>query len=160
MNSWSKEMNNLLVTFFASFLIFFLFASLFVLWVIDGKIKKEQVIHALFASFGAWVISEAIKVFFPTLRPFLVNGQNPLTITVPSDSAFPSSHTALAFALAVTIFMHDKKVGAVYLIAALLIGAARIVADVHYPIDILGGAFLGTLIAVVVERTHFFKVRT
>ena len=147
-------MNNALITFFASFLIFILFAGLFVLWVVDGKIKKEQVTHAFFASFIAWLISETIKIFFPTLRPFLLNGQNPLTLTTPSDGAFPSSHTALAFALGVTIFMHDKKYGSLYLLGAILIGVARVVANVHYPIDILAGAFVGTLVAVIVEKVH------
>lgn len=144
----------MLVTFLASFLIWFLFAGLFVLWVIDGKIKKEQVIHSIFACFIAWVISEFIKTFFPTVRPFLIDGAKVLTLTTPHDGAFPSSHAALSFALAVTIFMHDRKVGAVYLIAALLIGVARIVANVHYPVDILGGALLGTLVAVVTEKIH------
>lgn len=153
-------MSNLPITFFASVLIFILIIGLFVLWVIDGKIKKEQVIHAVFASFTAWVITEAIKNFFPTIRPFLLNGENPLTITVPGDGAFPSSHSALAFSLAVTIFMHDRKVGAYYLIAAFLIGIARIAAHVHYPIDILGGALLGTLVAVFVEKIHLFKLLT
>lgn len=147
-------MNNLLIIFFASFLIYILFGGLFILWVVDGKIKKEQVIHALFAVLITWTISELIKSFFPTIRPFLLNGQNPLTITTPSDGAFPSSHTAQAFALAVTIFMHDKKYGSLFLICAILIGVARVLAHVHYPIDVFGGAFLGTLIAVVVEKFH------
>lgn len=148
-------MSNLLVTFFASFLIYILFFGLFILWIIDGRIKKEQVIHALFAIIITWIISELIKSFFPTIRPFLLNGQNPLTITAPSDGAFPSSHTAQSFALAVTIFMHDKKYGSLYLICAILIGVTRVMANVHYPIDIFGGAFLGTLIAVIVEKFHF-----
>lgn len=147
-------MSDLLITFFASFLIFILFAGLFVLWVVDGKIKKEQVIHAFFACFIAWLTAETIKIFFPTLRSFLLNGQNPLTLTIPNDGAFPSSHTALAFALGVTIFMHDKKYGFLYLLGAILIGVARVAANVHYPLDILAGAFLGTLIAVVVEKVH------
>ena len=151
-------MNNLLVTFCASFLIFILFAGLVVLWVIDGKIKKEQVIHALFSCFMAWIIANLIKDFFPTLRPFLIDGQKVLTLTVPGDAAFPSEHTTLAFALAVTIFMHDRRVGWFFLIAALAVGIARVLANVHYPIDIIGGALLGTIVAVVVEKTHFSRL--
>lgn len=141
--------------FFATFFIYFLFVGLGVLWLIDGKIKREQVVHALFAVFIAWLIAELIKYFFPTLRPFAINGREVDVLIKPFDGAFPSGHTAEAFALAVTVFMHDRKVGWWFLASALLIGVARVLANVHYPIDILGGAFLGTIIAVVVERLHF-----
>jgi len=150
----------MIITFVASFLIWILFAGLGVLWVIDGKIKKEQVIHALFSTFTAWLMAFSIKVFFPTIRPFLIDGSTPGTLTVPHDGAFPSEHAALAFALGVTVFMHDRKVGAFYLVAAIAIGVARVLANVHYPVDIVGGALLGTLVAVVVERTHLFRLLT
>ena len=145
----------MLITFFASFLIWILFAGLGVLWVTDGKIKKEQVIHALFSSLTAWLIAFFIKDFFPTVRPFLVNGGAPGTLTVPHDGAFPSQHAALAFSLGVTVFMHDRKVGWIYLVSAVAIGVARVLANVHYPVDVLGGALLGALVAVIVEKVHF-----
>jgi undecaprenyl-diphosphatase len=146
---------DLIIEFFASFFIYFLFAGLLVLWFIDGKIKKEQVIHALFATFVAWAVSALIKHFFPTLRPFMVNGKEVDILIKPLDGAFPSGHTAEAFALAVTIFMHDRKIGWCFLASALLIGVARVIANVHYPVDIVGGAFLGTIVAVIIEKIHF-----
>ena len=149
-----------MITFLASFWIWFLFLGLGILWVIDGKIKKEQVAHALFSSFTAWLIAFSIKTLFPTVRPFLADGRNALTLTVPGDGAFPSEHAAIAFALSVTIFMHNKKVGWFYLISAIVIGVARVLANVHYPVDIVGGALLGTLVAVIVEKTHLFKLLT
>lgn len=61
-----------MVTFLASILIWLMFFGLIVLWIIDGKIKKETVIHAIFSMGIAWVVTELIKYFFPTLRPFQV----------------------------------------------------------------------------------------
>lgn len=148
-------MEDLIITYFASFFIYFLFLGLIVLWFIDGKIKKEQVIHAIFACLFAWTIAFLIKYFFPTIRPFVVNGGEIDVILRPSDGAFPSEHTTLAFALAATIFMHDRRVGWLFLIGALVVGVARVLANVHYPVDILGGAFLGTIVAVVIEKLHF-----
>ena len=152
-------MNNLPITFMASVLLWILFSGLFVLWFIDGKIKKEQVLHALFSTLTAWVITLLIKNFFPVDRPFLQKSVETYTLTTPNDGAFPSAHVAVAFALSVTIFLHDRKVGWFYLLAAILIGIARVMANVHYPTDILGGALLGTLVAIVVEKTHFFKLK-
>lgn len=151
-------MNNVLVTFFASFWIWFLFAGLFILWIIDGRIKKEQVIHALLACFTTWVLALIIKYFFPTFRPFLIDGGGVLTLTTPFGGSFPSEHTSIAFALSTTIFMHDRRVGWLFLVSAILIGGARVLANVHYPLDIFGGAFLGTLTAVIIEKVHLFKL--
>lgn len=150
-------MEDITIEFFATFFIWFLYAGLVILWFIDGKIKKEQVIHALLASAIAWSIAMLIKHFFPTIRPFIRNGGDVDVLFIPTDSAFPSGHTALAFGLAVTVFMHDRKVGWLFLIGALVIGVARVLANVHYPVDILGGALIGTLVAVVVEKFHLFK---
>lgn len=147
-----------MVTFLASVLIWLMFFGLIVLWVIDGKIKKETVIHAVFSCFLAWAISEMIKYVFPTLRPFQVANILPLTATIPGDGAFPSTHTAVSFALAVTIIKHDKKVGILYLIMAGLVGVARIMAHVHYPIDIIAGAFLGTVISRLTSGKHFVRL--
>jgi len=150
-------MNKLIVEFVASFLIWLMFAGLLILWLVDGKIKKEQVLHALFAVMLAWLVSEMIKVLFPTVRPYLVNGQPPLTLTMPGGSSFPSGHTSEAFALATTIWLHDRKIGWIYLIWALFVGVARILANVHYPIDIWGGAILGIIIAFGFEEAHLFN---
>ena len=76
------------ILFLASFLIWLLFAGLVVLWFIDGKIKKEQVVHALLASFIAFTVAEVLKQIFHTTRPFLVDGLGTMTLTIPLDPAF------------------------------------------------------------------------
>lgn len=150
-------MEDLIIEFFATFLIWILFAGLIILWFIDGKIKKEQVIHALLAVTISYFIAFLVKKFFPTIRPFVANGREVDVLLMPHDGAFPSEHSTIAFALAVTIFMHDRKIGSIFLVSAILIGISRVLANVHYPIDILGGALLGTLVAIVIEKTHMFN---
>lgn len=149
-----------MITFLASILIWLMFFGLIVLWVLDGKIKKEIVIHTLFSAFIAWIATEVVKNLIPSIRPFHLNGVDPLTLTTPQDGAFPSTHTASAFAIAVTIFLHDKKVGFLYLVMAGLVGTARILAHVHYPVDIIAGAVIGTMVSYISEKKHLFKVLT
>ena len=151
-------MSEPIITFLASILIWFMFAGLAVLWVIDGRIKKEQVVHALASSFLAWIGAQIIKLLFPIARPFSLYSLPALTLTIPTDAAFPSAHTAAAFALAVTIWLHNKKIGVLYLLAALAVGLGRIFSNVHYPMDILAGAILGSSIAIIVEKFHLFKL--
>ena len=151
-------MDDLIIMFFATFLIWFLYVGLVVLWFIDGRIRKEQVVHAIVAGIVAWTIAYLIKNAFPTVRPFVLNGREIDVLFAPTDSAFPSGHTAVAFSIAVTIFMHDRRVGWWYMACALLIGIARVFANVHYPLDIFGGALIGTLTSVIVEKRHAFAL--
>lgn len=151
-------MSKFVIEFLASFLIWLMFLGLLFLWIVDGRIKKEQALHALAASLFAWAIAEVIKLLIPTARPFMVNGEAPLTLTVKSDGSFPSGHTSAAFALATTIWLHDRKVGWAYIIAALLVGGARVLANVHYPVDILAGSLLGIVAAFGVEKVHLFSL--
>jgi undecaprenyl-diphosphatase len=151
-------LEDLFITFIASFLIWFMFAGLFVLWIIDGRVKKEQVLHALLAAFAGWLISEIVKSVFNTKRPFVTNGGSPATITTPQDAAFPSGHSTAAFALAVSIWLHDKKIGAIYMVSALLVALGRILANVHYPLDIVVGALIGTLSSVTFDKVHLFSL--
>lgn len=150
-------MNNILITFLASFLIWFMFAGLLILWVVHGRIKKQQVIHAIVASFIAWGVSELIKGLFPSLRPYEMTGAIPLTLTIPTDSAFPSGHASAAFALAMSVQKHSRKAGYLYILFALLVGLGRVMGNVHYYIDIVGGAVVGTFSVFFLENFQMNK---
>ena len=128
------------------------------MWFINGKIKKERALHALLASLAAWGFSQMIKALFPTLRPFQENGGATLTITTPLDAAFPSGHAAAAFGLAVAVWLHDKKTGAIFLISAFFVGLGRVLGNVHTFTDILGGAVIGSIVALVLEKLHVDKL--
>src|SRR4030042_5053145 len=152
-------MLNSIILFFASIWIWVMYVFLIVIWFRGKKITREQIIHAVIISFIAWGVAEMVKDILPSsLRPFQINGYPPLTLTVPSDSAFPSAHSAAAFGLAVAIFLYDKKIGILYLLGALFVSLGRIFSNVHYPIDILGGAVLGAFIALISENIHFEKL--
>jgi undecaprenyl-diphosphatase len=148
-------MQNYLITFIASILIWLMFVALGILWLIDGRVKKEIVIHALKATLVAWVITEMIKSLFPTSRPFLINGLPPLTITIPGDGAFPSSHAASIFALSFSVWLHDKKIGLIFILGAIIVGAGRVLANVHFPIDVTVGAAIGIGTAFLLKNIHF-----
>lgn len=126
--------------------------------MMDGKFRREQVLHAIVSTVLVWVIAQMIKSLFPTLRPFEINGNMPLTLTVPGDGAFPSAHTAAAFALATTMWLHRKREGIFFVVAAFLIGAARVWSNVHFPLDIIGGAILGILVALAIDRVHLYNL--
>lgn len=146
------------ITFVASFLIWVMFGALFFLWFFDGRIKRPQVANALLASFIAWSITQVIKLLVPSLRPYQVNHLPPMTLTIPGDSAFPSSHTAMAFGLATSVYRYHKKAGLVFILSAAAVGLGRIVGNVHYAVDIAGGAFVGIAAALFLSRVSLEKL--
>jgi undecaprenyl-diphosphatase len=151
------------ITFLASFLLWFMYAGIFVLWLGrparrrgEKKIEKEQAVHALVASIITWIIVEMLKSLIPSTRPFQLSGYSPLTLTIPQDNSFPSSHAAVAFALAVGIWLHDKKTGWLFVAAAIGVSMGRILANVHFIFDIIVGGWIGIVVAYGVSRMHFF----
>lgn len=68
---------------------------------------------------------------------------------LPHDWSFPSGHTAISFAAAVAILMYNRKLGIPAIILATLIGFSRVYMCVHWLSDVLAGALLGTLCAIL-----------
>lgn len=64
---------------------------------------------------------------------------------------FVSSHASNTFGLAVltSLFFKDKTYTTVILLWAILVSYSRIYLGVHYPLDILGGATVGVVVAFV-----------
>ncbi len=141
-------------------------AFIFLVWHQDAlssfSSKKEsfkkwsEVFFVFFASGLAWVVAHLLKNLFQTPRPFIALA-NTQSVFLETGYAFPSGHATFFTALAVSIFLIHKKVGYLFLFFALLIGLARIVAGVHFPVDILGGFILGVLIAYLARGVfnHF-----
>ena len=66
----------------------------------------------------------------------------------PRDLAFPSTHAADAFSVAVIVLLARPPVeGAVAAVLAILTGYSRIHVGVHYLTDVIGGALFGALCA-------------
>jgi undecaprenyl-diphosphatase len=81
-------------------------------------------------------------------RPF-VNLDINLNFYAPTDSSFPANPASVGFAIATVVWMRHRRLGtALYVIAALW-GLARVYAGVHYPTDIVGGAFIGIIAALL-----------
>ncbi|HEY4503046.1 MAG TPA: phosphatase PAP2 family protein [Candidatus Paceibacterota bacterium] len=114
-------------------------------------VKWKEILGVFICSISAWILARMLKIFINTDRPFTVFS-NVQELLVDNSFSFPSGHATFFGALAVLIFFHHKKTGLIFMFFALLISAARIMAGVHFPIDILGGFALGALIAYFVRN--------
>jgi undecaprenyl-diphosphatase len=137
-----------LIVFFAIYFPFIV-AGLAGLFLIFYR-KSWRELFLVFMSSGlAYVCSKILKILIHTPRPFDALA-NVSSLFGATGFAFPSGHATFFMALAISIFLLHKKAGYVFVFFALLIGLARIIAGVHFPIDILGGFILGAGISCLV----------
>ncbi|NNN09335.1 MAG: phosphatase PAP2 family protein [Acidimicrobiaceae bacterium] len=93
-------------------------------------------------------------------RPFVTEHITPLFAHAP-DNGFPSDHALLTSFLGFSVLPYSKKVGAVLLAIAVAVGAARVAAHVHSPIDIVGSFVFSAAAALTVQRVMMTtRVRT
>lgn len=143
-------MNNFFITFLASYLVFVLFAVSFTLILKKGGIKF--LIFLAFAVLVALIVSRMTKLLIPySVRPFKIDGFPPLTLTIPDSPSFPSDHAAVSFALATFIFLYFRKYAPIFMTGAIFVSLGRVLGNVHYPVDILGGAILGVFSALFID---------
>jgi undecaprenyl-diphosphatase len=108
---------------------------------------------------SAYLVTLILKILVHAPRPFVaLPNIHPLVIETPYDS-FPSGHATVFFALAVAMVMYDKKWGIVFFIIAILVSLSRVIAGVHFPIDILAGAIIGSFVGYFVHTFLAKKTR-
>ncbi len=150
-NSWAGQnpLLDKLMVFAADKFGYVLIASLGVFLWFERKKYRPMVILALVSAFvSRFIFVVIIRYFYHHPRPFVVLQSVHLLLPKENEYSFPSGHAAFYFALAMAVWLYNKKYGWLYLTAACLMGFARIYGGVHWPYDIVAGAVLGILTAV------------
>jgi membrane-associated phospholipid phosphatase len=85
-------------------------------------------------------------------RPPLVYPDPRPLVGVPHSGAFPSGHAAAAFAAATVIAFASRRLAVPVYVLAALVAWSRVYVGVHWPLDVLGGAVLGVLVATALLK--------
>ena len=101
---------------------------------------------------SADLLSFALKSVVDVDRPPVRYASPDPLVRVPTDHSFPSGHTATSFAAAVVLARAVPQRAWLFYLLAAAIGFSRIYVGVHYPLDVLGGAVLGVLVATALLR--------
>ncbi|MDZ7660321.1 phosphatase PAP2 family protein [Fodinibius sp.] len=114
---------------------------------------------AIFApATAAFVYTQILKRLFLTERPPLFFDEITVLFEHGGADAFPSGHAATYGALAIAALYYNKKLGGFLFVIAVLIAIARVVAGVHWPVDIIAGFIIGALFVYAYRELFHDKV--
>jgi undecaprenyl-diphosphatase len=90
-----------------------------------------------------WIGRDRPPLVYPVPRPL---------VHLPHSGAFPSGHTSAAFAAATVIAWASRRLAAPAYALAALVAWSRVYVGVHWPLDVIGGAVLGMLVATALLK--------
>lgn len=118
--------------------------------------RPYLVLHLLISGVLCTLIITALKHGLDVTRPHLVLDHSlfHFITTDITSPARPSGHTATGFFVAGTLIaaFHSRALQAILLAFAALIGVSRIAVGVHWPLDLVSGAFIGFSMGFVGAR--------
>ena len=119
-----------------------------------GELKwKLACASALASAALALLANQVIAHAWDRARPYTTHpASDHLLSARSSDPSFPSDHATAAFAIAFAVLAFSRRGGVAFLAAATLIGLSRVALGMHYPSDVLAGAIVGWLAAMLVTR--------
>ncbi|MCQ9134868.1 phosphatase PAP2 family protein [Streptomyces hilarionis] len=99
----------------------------------------------------AVLVNVPIRGFVERPRPFRDHQGLEVLVSGKTDYSFVSDHATLTMAMAVGLFVANRKFGLVGIGIALLEGFCRVYMGVHYPTDVVGGFALGTAVTLLLS---------
>jgi membrane-associated phospholipid phosphatase len=125
---------------------------------------SQGVLAALAVRFGFLLVAIGLPSLFATVikrligraRPYVGSHDDPFAympfVWKPEYASMPSGHATTALAAAIAIGAVWPRLRPVMWLYALVIMATRILIFVHHPSDVLGGAVVGVVGALMVRR--------
>jgi membrane-associated phospholipid phosphatase len=124
---------------------------------------SRRVLAAIAVRTGFLFAAIAVPSLFATIikrvigraRPFVGGQADPFLygrwVWRPEYASMPSGHATTAFAAAIAVGLLWPRLRPVMLIYALIIAVSRVVLDAHYLSDVIAGAFVGSVGALIVR---------
>ena len=109
--------------------------------------------HFILSIAIAGILCNLFKYIFGVSRPkyFFLEGYDRVNFfnIEHKVSSFPSGHTQAAFTLAILIIIYSNKHALYIIVLASLMSFSRIFMSMHFPSDLIAGAYLGAVVPLI-----------
>lgn len=119
--------------------------------VVINKQRRTFLAHAGLTFALAVLVDDVLSMIFFRARPFTTGTIALLLENPPVDSSFPSGHAIRAFAFSQPLLIHQKWLGIIATLAAVIVATSRVFVGVHYWTDVLAGAAISIGCAYLVH---------
>jgi undecaprenyl-diphosphatase len=113
--------------------------------------RPMLLVRVVLADGVAQLLSYGLKQAIGRDRPSTAYAEPRPLVRAPHDGSFPSGHAATSFACATTLALAFPRYAWGFYVLAAAIAWSRVYVGVHYPLDVLGGAVLGVLVAIALR---------
>lgn len=139
-----------------------------ILFLIKSKVNALKIIVVVVIAMGIsdLIGGQILKPFFGRLRPshpcYFVEGKHlffegaNFLFGMKRGGSFPSNHAMNAFAFATVLTLYFPRNFFYFYTFSALVAYSRIYVGVHYPLDIIGGGFLGFIIGMFVYYLFYY----
>jgi undecaprenyl-diphosphatase len=165
-NSWMNSLMPVITDFHKILWVRFVLLPLVIaiwIWKRRGEALKVILVLALVAGATDLAAHRIIKPLVGRLRPPLAGIPVVLRAPFGGSLSFPSNHAANMFAAATVLSEAYPVFTAFFYSTAAIVSYSRIYVGVHFPLDVIGGALLGWLIAflgiIAARRAGIIKRR-
>jgi undecaprenyl-diphosphatase len=124
-------------------------ALAFVMFLIDNEHATLFLYTALMAYALEIPIYLMLKQLFKRERPSACLSNFTAHITPSDKFSLPSGHTAAAFLMATIITSFFPSMAGIAFVWASMVGLSRILLGVHFPLDVILGGLLGSILAML-----------
>ncbi|WP_307971263.1 phosphatase PAP2 family protein [uncultured Brachyspira sp.] len=98
-----------------------------------------------------------IKSFFSRMRPYKKHDKIPIMYP-PDKHSFPSGHTMVGFAISFSVGSYSFGSAILFYTIASLIAFSRVYVGLHYPLDVICGIVLGSVIGMLTNMAFYYMI--
>lgn len=138
-------------------------AGAVMLAIVGGRQGRRAAVDGLASiALASTIVNLGLKPLWRRRRPDRIANAVPLArqVAMPVSTSFPSGHAASAFAFAAGVTHDLPAVGIPLHAAAAVVAYSRVHTGVHYPLDVIAGAVLGSALspAATALLTRFTQI--
>lgn len=152
------SLSHILIKIIADFLfIVVILWALIAMLRLPKKHRIEYIIRGVVAGITAEALGQVGSHLYHHLPPFAYKNTEALAWHINNVNSFPSDHMMLISAATFVVWASTRnhKLGLSLLAISIVVGAGRVLALVHWPVDILASAVIAAVTTVAIYSIPF-----